>query len=73
MEMLKKLFVEFDKLCQDLDTYKLYTIGDCYVAIGAIDFSNRNPQQEAINILYLAFGMIDIIASVREAIKFDGL
>ena len=60
--MLKKLFVEFDKLCLDLNTYKLYTIGDCYVALGMIDMHNRKPPEEAKNIIYLAFGMIDIIA-----------
>jgi hypothetical protein len=45
--MLKHLFVEFDKSCLDLDCYKLYTIGDCYVAIGSIDFNNRNYAKEA--------------------------
>jgi len=43
MDMLKNLFVEFDKLCLELNTYKLYTIGDCYVAIGMVDLHNRNP------------------------------
>jgi hypothetical protein len=40
--MLKYLFVEFDKICQEKECYKLYTIGDCYVAIGMIDFHNRD-------------------------------
>jgi len=60
--MLKKLFVEFDKLCLDLNTYKLYTIGDCYVAFGMVDFHNRKPESEAKNIISLAFYMIEIIA-----------
>lgn len=62
MDMLKHLFVEFDKLCLDFETYKLYTIGDCYVAIGMVDYYDRKPEQEARNIIYLAFGMIEIIA-----------
>lgn len=41
--MLKNLFVEFDRKCFDLNVYKLYTIGDCYVVIGMIDYENRNP------------------------------
>jgi hypothetical protein len=40
--MLKNLFVEFDRKCCELNVYKLYTIGDCYVAIGMIDYHNRN-------------------------------
>ncbi|CAD8170135.1 unnamed protein product [Paramecium pentaurelia] len=71
--MLKNLFVEFDRKCCDLNVYKLYTIGDCYVAIGMIDYHNRNPHQEAKNIIDLAFEMINIIAQVRKQINFDGL
>ncbi len=41
--MLKNLFVEFDRKCLEYNVYKLYTIGDCYVAIGMIDYSNRDP------------------------------
>jgi hypothetical protein len=40
--MLKNLFVEFDKCCLLYNSYKLYTIGDCYVAIGMVDINNRN-------------------------------
>ncbi|CAD8118773.1 unnamed protein product [Paramecium sonneborni] len=71
--MLKNLFVEFDRKCCELNVYKLYTIGDCYVAIGMIDYNNRNPHQEAKNIVDLAFEMIKIIAQVRKQINFDGL
>lgn len=63
--MLKNLFVEFDRKCLDLDVYKLYTIGDCYVAIGMTDFKKRNPAREAKNVVDLAFAMIDIIINVR--------
>jgi transcription elongation factor GreA-like protein len=62
MDMLKKLFIEFDKLSLELNTYKLYTIGDCYVAFGMVDMHNRRPPEEARNIIHLAFGMVDIIA-----------
>ncbi|CAD8196619.1 unnamed protein product [Paramecium pentaurelia] len=71
--MLKNLFVEFDRKCCELNVYKLYTIGDCYVAIGMIDYNNRNPYQEAKNIVDLAFEMIKIITQVRKQINFDGL
>ncbi|CAK62714.1 unnamed protein product (macronuclear) [Paramecium tetraurelia] len=71
--MLKNLFVEFDRKCYELNVYKLYTIGDCYVAIGMIDFNDRNPTEEAKNIVDLAFEMIRIIEIVRKQIDFDGL
>ncbi|CAD8094615.1 unnamed protein product [Paramecium sonneborni] len=71
--MLKNLFVEFDRKCYELNVYKLYTIGDCYVAFGMIDYNERNPSEEAKNIVDLAFEMIRIIEVVRKQINFDGL
>ncbi|CAD8078293.1 unnamed protein product [Paramecium primaurelia] len=71
--MLKNLFVEFDRKCYELNVYKLYTIGDCYVAFGMIDYNERNPAEEAKNIVDLAFEMIRIIEVVRKQINFDGL
>lgn len=71
--MLKNLFVEFDRKCYELDVYKLYTIGDCYVVIGMTDFNNRNPVLEAKNVVDLGFEMIKIIEKVRKQINFDGL
>lgn len=59
--MLKSVFVEFDKTCLLLKTYKLYTIGDCYVAIGMINIHERDPEEEAKNILDLAFCMVEIV------------
>jgi hypothetical protein len=59
--MLKNLFVEFDRKCLEFNVYKLYTIGDCYVAIGMIDYYSRNPAMEAKNILDFAFSMVEII------------
>lgn len=71
--MLKNLFVDFDKKCQELNVYKLYTIGDCYVAIGMQDLHNRLPGTEARNVVELGFQMIDIISEVRQRIQFEGL
>ncbi|CAD8192211.1 unnamed protein product [Paramecium pentaurelia] len=73
VNMLRNLFTEFDKQCLTQNTYKLYTIGDCYVALGIIDIRQRNPAQEARNVVELGFGMIEIIRNVRQIIGFDGL
>lgn len=37
VNMLRNLFTEFDKKCLTQNCYKLYTIGDCYVAFGIVD------------------------------------
>ena len=39
--MLSKLFTDFDKKCAKLEIYKVYTIGDCYVALGFLDRDKR--------------------------------
>ena len=66
VNMLRDLFTEFDKLCLQNDVYKLYTIGDCYVALGLIDANERNAEEEARNVLQFAFDMINAIKSVRK-------
>lgn len=43
VKMLRMLFTEFDRSCLENDVYKVYTIGDCYVAIGTKDANNRDP------------------------------
>jgi hypothetical protein len=40
--MLRNLFNEFDKKCYENNVYKLYTIGDCYVAMGVINAEVRS-------------------------------
>lgn len=37
VKMLSELFTDFDKECNRLDLYKVYTIGDCYVVMGFLD------------------------------------
>ena len=72
--MLSELFTEFDKECNRLDLYKVYTIGDCYVVMGFLDKNNRKPPEyECQDIVQLSLTMIDIIAKTRKAINFDGL
>ncbi|CAD8169381.1 unnamed protein product [Paramecium pentaurelia] len=73
VNMLRNLFTEFDKKCLTQNAYKLYTIGDCYVAFGIVDVTQRNPAQEARNVVELGFQMIETIRQVRAIIGFDGL
>lgn len=73
VNMLRNLFTEFDKKCLTQNVYKLYTIGDCYVVMGIVDITQRNPAVEAKNVVELGFQMIEIIRNVRRVIGFDGL
>lgn len=72
--MLSKLFTEFDKECNRLNLFKLYTIGDCYVVMGFLDKHNRKPPaEEAHDVVQFAFSMIKIINKVRNVLKFSDL
>lgn len=74
VQMLSSLFTNFDKECDRLNLFKLYTIGDCYVVMGFVDSKNRrSPREEAHAVAQLAISMISIISNVRKKIKFDAL
>lgn len=74
VEMLSQLFTAFDKECNKLNLYKLYTIGDCYVVMSFLDKNNRKkPSEEANDVIQLAMFMIRSIAEVRARINFDKL
>lgn len=74
VEMLSKLFTSFDKECNRLNLYKVYTIGDCYVVMSFLDKNARtSPQDECMDVVELGLKMIDIIATVRKEVNFDGL
>ena len=74
VEMLSKLFTSFDKECNKLNLYKVYTIGDCYVVMSFLDKRTRmSPQKECVDVVELGLKMIEIIATVRKELDFDGL
>ena len=72
--MLSQLFTSFDKECNRLNLYKVYTIGDCYVVMSFQDKFNRiAPEKECTHVVELAFQMIEIIGLVRKEVDFSGL
>ena len=74
VEMLSKLFTAFDKECNKLNLYKVYTIGDCYVVMSYLDKNNRKKVElECADMAEMAFKMIEIIARVRREVNFSGL
>ncbi len=74
VKMLRDLFTEFDKMCLHYNSYKVYTIGDCYVVSGLINANEkRDPIEEAANVLCMGISMIDIIKKVRNRVNFPDL
>ena len=71
--MLSKLFTKFDKECDALKLFKLYTIGDCYVAIGNLKQKPGCEFSAAKKVVTFGMKMIDIIRNVRKEIQFGGL
>ena len=52
-------------MCLHFNIYKLYTIGDCYVAIGIVDAMKRNYAEEAKNVVDFGFSLLNIIDKVK--------
>ncbi|CAD8123244.1 unnamed protein product [Paramecium sonneborni] len=76
VNMLRNLFTEFDKNCLLHNVFKLYTIGDCYVVMGMVDYGKgiqRNTSLEAVNVVRMGFAMIDAIRRVRAHINHPTL
>lgn len=70
--MLSSLFTDFDKECNRLGLFKIYTIGDCYVVMSFLDKNNRrNPKEEANAVTQMGIRMIKIINDVRKRLKID--
>lgn len=72
IEMLSSMFSQFDKLCMKYRNYKVYTIGDCYIAMGLSGKDQRDPPQECLRIVQMAFEMKEVIAQINEE-YFTGL
>ena len=49
--MVSALFSKFDMMCVKYGIYKVYTIGDCYVAMGFVNKDKRDPGKEADNMV----------------------
>jgi class 3 adenylate cyclase len=74
IEMLSRLFTEFDQECSRLNLYKVYTIGDCYVVMSFVDKKSRkSPSEEANGVVQLAISMIKTINKVRKQVNFPEL
>jgi phospholipid-translocating ATPase len=64
--MLSEMFTKFDKMCVEFGLYKVYTIGDCYVAMSySNDHQSRFPEQEAVQVARFAFSLLDLIQEVN--------
>lgn len=67
VRVLSKLFTEFDKVCYSRNLFKVYTIGDCYVALSFVESDNRRPpHEETRNLLLFAFDILKIVRQIKE-------
>lgn len=74
VQLVSELFTAFDKACNELNLYKVYTIGDCYVVMSFVDKNDRRPpEEEARDMLKFGFDMLEIIAQVRIKVNFPDL
>ncbi|CAD8053776.1 unnamed protein product [Paramecium primaurelia] len=73
VEMLRNLFQTFDEFCQMTQVYKLFTIGDCYVCMGVMDLNQRDPAEEAQNVLVFGLKMIQIINDCNKDPQYQHL
>jgi class 3 adenylate cyclase len=76
VKILSEVFQEFDQMCVKLKVYKVYTVGDCYIALGFNNKSNDEEHQgatDADNIIKMSTAMIDIIQKKKEQINHPGL
>lgn len=74
VELLSRLYTNFDIECNKLNLFKLYTIGDCYVVMSFTDKRKRKlPAQEANDVVQLGFKMMEIIEEVGRQVNFENL
>lgn len=46
-------------------------IGDCYVVLGIIELEDREIDEEALNVIKMAFQMLEIINAVKQRLSYD--
>lgn len=63
--MLSELFTRFDKMCVELNVYKVHTIGDCYVVMSYTGKAKRDITQECLKMVKMAESMIKIIEDIN--------
>jgi guanylate cyclase soluble subunit alpha len=56
IEMLKRLYTDFDNYCGLLDIYKIETIGDAYIVAGGLHKSSKYHAQQ---IAWMSLLMMD--------------
>ena len=76
LDLLRRLFGNFDKATKTCNVYKVHTIGDCYVVMGfngKVSMNERNYYEEAINVCNMGKKMINIIERARKKKKYESL
>merc|ERR1719424_1775237 len=73
VNLVTRLFAEFDNQTVALGIYKVCTIGDAYVAVNEPRMKQDDKYRDAALVLPLANLMLTTITQVREDVNHDGL
>jgi phospholipid-translocating ATPase len=74
VNLVRALFESFDRLVQEHNLYKMYTIGDCYVIISFVNGNNReSPVEECKNLVKVGLEMIKIIQRTADQERIPNL
>ena len=71
LEAMSNLFTRFDKLCTELDVFKVNSFGCRYVAVGDTWMPNRDYSLECLNCMKVCFKMIDILHEENKRSLFE--
>lgn len=73
VNLVTRLFAEFDESTEELQIYKVCTIGDAYVVVNEPRTKIENQYNDAEKVYRLAERMINIIIRVRTQVDHDSL
>jgi adenylate cyclase len=62
IDLLGRLFVDFDGLAARCGVQKIKTIGDAYMAVGGLSPGDAGPEGDAIGVVRMGLAMIDEVA-----------
>jgi adenylate cyclase len=71
VQLLDRIFSEFDAITAKYNIEKIKTIGDCYMAaVGIQDVNTHQPTNHSTMVEF-AFSMIDIISEIKQEVGFN--
>lgn len=73
VQLVTRLFAEFDEATLELGVYKVHTIGDAYVVVNQPKRVAVDPSGDALRVYHMGERMLSAIIRVRQEVKHDKL